>query len=80
MVGIRHKVRRLVISHLRRRRRKSKDDSPRLSGTPSGQLSASTSTWAHMGNRPIMNKVTISEKASLALSTMAATVEGKGRT
>jgi len=33
----------------------------------------------NMGNRPIMNKVTISEKASLALTTMAANVEAKGR-
>jgi hypothetical protein len=33
----------------------------------------------NMGNRPIMNKVTISERASLALTTMAANVEAKGK-
>jgi hypothetical protein len=32
-----------------------------------------------MGNTPIMNKNTISERASLALAKMAAKVEGKGR-
>jgi hypothetical protein len=31
----------------------------------------------NMGNKPVMNKSTISEKASLALTTMAAKVEGK---
>ena len=32
-----------------------------------------------MGNTPIMNKVTISERASLALTKMATIVEGKGK-
>jgi hypothetical protein len=31
----------------------------------------------NMGNKPLMNKTTISERASLALTTMAAKVEGK---
>jgi hypothetical protein len=31
----------------------------------------------NMGNKPIMNKSTISERATLALTTMAAKVEGK---
>jgi hypothetical protein len=34
----------------------------------------------NMGNKPIMNKATIAEKATLALTTMAAQVEGKNRT
>jgi hypothetical protein len=31
----------------------------------------------NMGNKPIMNKTTISERATLALTSMAAKVEGK---
>jgi hypothetical protein len=33
----------------------------------------------NIGNKPIMNKATIPEKATLALTTMAAKVEGKNR-
>ncbi len=33
----------------------------------------------NIGNKPIMNKATIAEKATLALTTMAAKVEGKNR-